>query len=270
VDLGSCGFVALSTIGGFWGADIIGGSGRGAAWLAHWSGGPGVAGSNPAVPTEVAVRRPIGRSQGGKLQSPELEAREGSVDPPEQVTDRVFTVPNLLSFTRLASVPVFVWLFIVDEPDAAFIVYGSMAWTDFFDGYLARRMNQVSVIGKLLDPLADRIFIVALAIAVVARESLPLWLAVAIIVRDILLLSAFPFVDKRAVQRIPVTFAGKTATAMLLFGLTLLAYSETTFIWASGADEVGLAFTIGGAILYWITAFQYAREALQRMKAVTR
>ncbi|MDQ3955111.1 MAG: CDP-alcohol phosphatidyltransferase family protein [Actinomycetota bacterium] len=179
----------------------------------------------------------------------------------------MLTVPNLLSFARLASVPVFVWLFIVDEPNAAFLVYGSMAWTDFFDGYLARRMNEVSVIGKLLDPLADRIFIVALAIAVVARGSLPWLLAVAIIVRDVLLLSAFPFVDRRAVQRIPVTFAGKTATAMLLFGLTLLAYSETTFPWAGGSDEIGMAFTIGGAILYWITAVQYAKEALTRIRA---
>lgn len=179
----------------------------------------------------------------------------------------MLTIPNLLSFARLASVPIFVWLFIADEPNAAFVVYGSMAWTDFFDGYLARRLNQVSVIGKLLDPLADRIFIVALAVAVVARGSLPWLLAVAIIVRDLLLLSAFPFVDRRAVQRIPVTFAGKTATAMLLMGLSLLAYSETTFPWAGGADEVGMAFTIGGAILYWITAFQYAKEALTRIRA---
>ncbi len=93
-------------------------------------------------------------------------------------------------------------------------------------------------------------------------------LAVAIIARDLLLLSAFPFVDRRGVQRIPVSFAGKTATAMLLFGLSLVAYSETSFGLASITDDIGLAFTVGGAALYWITAILYAREAITRLRAL--
>ena len=161
----------------------------------------------------------------------------------------------------------FIWLFVVDETNAAVALYAAGAWTDFFDGYLARRLNQVTELGKLLDPLADRIFIVALAVALVASDALPLWLALGIVARDVLLLAAFPFVDKKGVRRIRVTFAGKTATAALLFGLTLIAYSETTFWQADKPDEVGFAFVLGGAILYWITAFQYAREALAVVKA---
>ena len=163
--------------------------------------------------------------------------------------------------------PIFVWLFVTGETNAAVVLYALFAWTDFFDGLLARRLNQISEIGKLLDPLADRVFIVALAVALVAREALPWWLAVGIVARDLLLLSAFPFVDRRGVTRIPVSFAGKTATAALLAGLTLVAYSETTFPGEQEARPVGLGLTIGGAMLYWITAVLYAREAFRRLSA---
>ena len=185
----------------------------------------------------------------------------------EPASRRVLSVPNALSFARLATVPVIIWLFVVDETNVAVAIYAATAWTDFFDGYLARRLNQVTELGKLLDPLADRIFIIALAVALVATDALPLWLALGIVARDLLLLAAFPFIDKKGVRRIRVSFAGKTATAALLVGLTLIAYSETTFPGADKPDEVGFAFVLGGAILYWITAFQYAREALVVVKA---
>ena len=183
---------------------------------------------------------------------------------------RIFSIPNLLSFARLATVPVFVWLFVADETNAAVALYAAGACTDFFDGYLARRLDAVTELGKILDPLADRIFIVALAVALVASDSLPLWLALGIVARDVLLVSAFPFVDKRGITRIPVSFAGKSATAALLFGLTLMAYSETTFPGADAPYEVGFAFVVAGGVLYWVTAFLYAREALGRLSEIKR
>src|SRR5919106_1769508 len=85
---------------------------------------------------------------------------------------RLLTIPNLLSFGRLATVPVFVWLFVSGRENAAVIVYAVAAWTDFFDGFIARRTHSVTELGKLLDPLADRVFIVALALALVARGTL--------------------------------------------------------------------------------------------------
>lgn len=198
------------------------------------------------------------------LATPEVASKEqdGSA-----ASTRVFSIPNLLSFLRLATVPVFVWLFIVGEPNAAVALYAAGAWTDFFDGYLARRLDAVTELGKLLDPLADRVFIIALTIALVVTDALPLWLALGLVARDLLLVGAFPFIDRRAVKRIPVSFAGKTATAMLLFGLTLIAYSETTFPAADAPDEIGFAFTLGGGVLYWITAVLYAREAIAMMKS---
>jgi cardiolipin synthase len=174
---------------------------------------------------------------------------------------RILTVPNVLSFLRLSTVPFFIWLFATGHEEAAVIVYAAGAWTDFFDGYIARRTNSVSELGKLLDPLADRIFIVALAVALVISDTLPLWLALVIVVRDVLMLIAFPYLESRGVPRVRVNFTGKSATAALLFGLTCLAWSETSFIGAGVGEFLGMGFVIAGAVLYWAAAVMYAREA---------
>ena len=180
----------------------------------------------------------------------------------EVVSSRILTIPNILSFLRLATVPVFVWLFVTGHTDLAVSIYAIAAWTDFFDGFLARRLGAVSELGKLLDPLADRVFIVALAVALVARDVLPLWLAIVIIARDVVILSAFPFVDRSGIPRIRVNFTGKSATAALLAGLTLMAFSETSvpvFGNETSAD-IGLILTGIGALLYWVAGAMYGRE----------
>src|SRR5919106_5538182 len=132
---------------------------------------------------------------------------------------RLLTVPNVLSLLRLATVPVFVYLFVTDRTEAAVILFAAGAFTDFFDGYIARRTGSVTEFGKLLDPLADRILILALAISLVADGALPLWLAIAVIARDVIVLAAWPALERRGLARIPVNFTGKCATAALLFGL---------------------------------------------------
>ena len=205
----------------------------------------------------------------------EIQARPPDDAPPaDAVTNEPsadagwLTIPNVLSLLRLGSVPVFLWLFLTDRENAAVVLYAIGAWTDFFDGVIARRFNQVSELGKLLDPLADRVFIIALAVALVARDVMPLWLAIAIIGRDVLLLSIFPLLERRKVERIAVNFVGKTATASLLFGLTWLAFSQTTFADAVFVEAIGIGFVILGAVLYWVAAGMYAREAMRRLKAM--
>jgi len=183
------------------------------------------------------------------------------------VTNRVLTVPNVLSAIRLATVPVFLYLFVTGRETAAVILYGAGAWTDFFDGYIARRFGQESELGRLLDPLADRIFIVALALALVAVGALPWWLTAAIVARDVVLLSLWPLFERRGVGRIQVNFTGKTATACLLLGLTLLALSETDFLWPTFFAVVGTVFVVVGAVLYYVSAGMYARDAYSRIKA---
>jgi cardiolipin synthase (CMP-forming) len=177
---------------------------------------------------------------------------------------RLWTIPNVLSLLRLCAVPVFVWLFVTGREEAAVMVYAVGASSDFLDGYIARRMGSVTEVGKLLDPLADRIFIAALAVALVVSDALPVWLAVAVVARDILVLVAWPALESRGLARIPVNFTGKCATASLLFGLTLLAWSETSWPLRAGADDVGITFTIVGAALYWIAGALYVRVLVSK------
>ncbi len=203
----------------------------------------------------------MGESEAGTA-SPVASAPESSA-----ASTAILTLPNVISLLRLASVPIFVWLFVSGREDPAVILYGVGASTDWLDGYIARRTGAVSELGKLLDPLADRIFIVALAVALVARGTLPLWIAVVIVARDLIVLSAFPLLDRRHLARIPVNFIGKCATAALLFGLTWLAVSETSLDIEDLASGIGMTFTILGAVLYWVAGAMYGREALTRVRA---
>ena len=194
---------------------------------------------------------------------------EADPTPASPSSSRILTIPNVISFVRLATVPVFIWLFVSGFENAAVILYAAGAWSDFFDGYIARRTDSVTELGKLLDPLADRIFIAALVIALVVRGTLPWWVALVILGRDLLVLSFFPYLERRKIQRISVNRVGKAATAALLAGLTMLAWSETTFTGADVLDAPGLAFTLLGATLYWAAAYLYAREALAKLRELT-
>jgi cardiolipin synthase len=179
---------------------------------------------------------------------------------------RLLTVPNVLSALRLGLVPVFIWLFLTGREKTAVLLYGVGASTDWLDGYIARRTNQITELGKLLDPLADRIYIAALVVVLTISDILPLWLAAGVLGRDALLLALFPFVDRRSATRIRVNLIGKTATACLLTGLTFLAVSETTLTWGSARD-IGFTLMVAGLALYWISGIMYARAARSSLAA---
>ncbi len=142
------------------------------------------------------------------------------------------------------------------------------ATSDFFDGYIARRTDSVASWASSCDPLADRIFIAALLIALVVRRTLPWWVAVFIVGRDLLVLSFFPYLERKKVERIAVNRVGKTATAALLMGLTLLAVSETDLAAAAAADAAGFLLTLVGGTLYWAAAYLYGREAIKKLQAL--
>ncbi len=188
------------------------------------------------------------------------------VDGGPAVSARLLTVPNVLSLLRLASVPVFLWLFASGAETAAVALYGVGALSDFFDGFIARRWHQTSELGRVLDPLADRVFIVALTVALVVRDAFPWWLAVGIVLRDLILLSLWPLFERRRVGRIAVNFTGKTATACLLVGLSWLAVGETDVAGAGYPAGVGLALAAAGALLYWAAGLMYAAEAVGKLR----
>jgi len=171
----------------------------------------------------------------------------------------VFTIPNLISLIRLGLIPVFLWLlFGKDDPAGAGTLFFFIAWSDWVDGYLARKLNQVSELGKVLDPLADRIAVfVAVVFGWVAGVLAP-WFALLLIVREGLVGIAAIYMFSKGERTVEVRYLGKLAT--------FAVYSAVTwFYWAEGWDWRWLeisAFilgTIGLALYYWVL-IDYGRD----------
>ncbi|MFT4009606.1 MAG: CDP-alcohol phosphatidyltransferase family protein [Nocardioidaceae bacterium] len=174
-------------------------------------------------------------------------------------SSRVWTLPNVLSMIRLAGVPIFLWLVLGPESDGwALVVLMLSGVTDYLDGYLARKLNQASVLGAILDPVADRLYILSTVVGLALRDIIPWWLAVLLPLRDALLWALVPFLRTRGYSSLPVHFLGKAATAGLLYAFPLLLLGDGTGTLATLANVFGWAFAIWGTVLYWWAGLLYA------------
>lgn len=181
----------------------------------------------------------------------------------------VFTLPNLLSAVRILLVPVFVWLVLVPEADLLAIgVLILSGFTDYLDGKIARSTGTTTRLGAILDPVADRLYILAVVISLALREVIPWWLAVILPLRDVLLFSLIPFLRTRGFSALPVHFLGKAATAGLLYAFPLLLLGDGEGAVANLARVFGWAFTIWGVGLYWWAGVLYVFQ-LRRLLATT-
>lgn len=178
------------------------------------------------------------------------------------MSDRILTVPNMLSFVRLAMVPIFLWLVLAEYDVAAIIVLTVSGITDYLDGYLARRFGQVSRLGQLLDPAADRLYILSTLIGLAWRDIVPWWLVVALVARDVVLGFTIPVLAKYGYGPLPVSLLGKAATFCLLYSFPLLLLAEAAPAVASVIRPLAWAFAWWGLILYWYTAWQYIRQVV--------
>lgn len=184
------------------------------------------------------------------------------------MTDRVLTVPNLISFARLAGVPLFLWLVIGPQADGwAFAVLAASGVSDWLDGVIARRFSMTSRLGALLDPLADRLYIAATLAALAYRTIVPLWLVGAIVGRDLLLAGTLPVLRRHGYGPLPVHFVGKAATLALLYSFPLLLLGAGTGIVGSVAKPVGWAFALWGTALYWWAGWLYLVQVRQVVRA---
>ncbi len=172
---------------------------------------------------------------------------------------RIATIPNLISFIRLAGVPLFLWLILVPEADGwALTVLMLSGVSDYLDGYLARRLHQTSKLGEILDPVADRLYILATVVGLAVRDVIPWWLALLLPARDLFLWGLVPILRTRGYSSLPVHFLGKAATANLLYAFPLLLLGDGNSLLALLAKVFGWAFAIWGTCLYWWAGFLYA------------
>lgn len=185
------------------------------------------------------------------------------------MNDRIVTIPNLLSVIRLALVPVFLWLVLGPQQDElALVVLVVSGVTDYLDGKLARRLNQTSAVGAILDPVADRLFILAVVSGLWLRHIIPWWLMVILPLRDVFLFGLVPFLRTRGYSSLPVHFLGKAATAALLYALPLLLLGDGSGTIANLAEVFGWAFAFWGVGLYWWAGILYAFQ-VKRLLATT-
>jgi cardiolipin synthase len=175
------------------------------------------------------------------------------------VSHRVLTIPNIISIIRLAGVPLFLWLVLVPEADGwALAVLAVSGISDYADGYLARKLDQASKLGAILDPVADRLYILSTVVGLAVRDIIPWWLAILLPARDAFLWCLVPFLRTRGYSSLPVHFLGKAATANLLYAFPLLLLGDGTGVLETLAKVFGWAFAVWGTGLYWWAGLLYA------------
>ncbi len=178
------------------------------------------------------------------------------------------TIPNFLTVLRAVGIPIFLWVLLDGNRDyLAIIILIVAGATDYFDGKLARALNQYSRLGELLDPLVDRLYIAAVLIGLTIREVIPLWLLLVLILRDIVLATTLPGLYRIGKGPLPVTFLGKAATLNLLYAFPLLLLAEQDGSLARLAGIFAAAFAGWGALLYLLTGFQYFIDARSQIRA---
>ena len=171
----------------------------------------------------------------------------------------IWTLPNAVSALRLLGVPVFLWLVLGPEADVlAVLLLMVSGFTDWLDGYLARRLNQTSKLGEILDPVADRLYILAVVVGLALRHIIPWWVALILPARDAFLWCLVPFLRTRGYSALPVHFLGKAATFNLLYAFPLLFIGDGDGTIATLGKMFGWAFAIWGIGLYWWAGLLYA------------
>ena len=174
------------------------------------------------------------------------------------VSDRVLTSPNVLSVLRLACVPIFLWLILTYQDNWALVVLILSGVSDYLDGKIARHYSMVTRVGQLLDPLADRLYILSTLLGLAWREIIPWWLVAILVGREIFGTALLMVVRHYGYRALPVHFIGKAATFDLLFAFPLILLGQGDSMLATVALPCGWAFAWWGTVLYWVAGVMYA------------
>lgn len=188
---------------------------------------------------------------------------------PDAATDGgVLTVPNLITMVRLLCLPVFVWLvFGAKQQTAAAILLAVLGATDWVDGYVARRFHQVSSVGKVLDPTADRLLVGTAVIVIIVHGAVPLWFGVVTLAREVLVGLMVLVLAGLGAARIDVLWVGKAGTFGLMFAYPAFLLGHGAASWQDPVRVVAWIAGIAGLTLAWIAAAAYVKPARAALAA---
>ncbi len=199
-----------------------------------------------------------------------------------EVSNKIFTLPNLLSFIRLCMIPAFLILLLNGYNLIATIVFAIAASTDWIDGQVARRTNSVSKLGQLLDPFVDRFLMISGVVGLLLVGRLPVWIVLVVVLRDVFMLAGGSYLLTRWKVRVPVIYAGKVATTLLYIGFAGVLLNMPLFeglglvsvSWLPGFSydvySWGFWFVYAGLIMLIGTTTYYVIKGVQGMKAAQR
>jgi cardiolipin synthase len=178
-----------------------------------------------------------------------------------EVSHQLLTLPNVLSMLRLAGVPLFLWAILTARDGLALAILMLSGVTDYADGKIARRFNMESRVGQLLDPIADRLYILTTLVGLAWRDIIPWWLVVVLISREVAMSLMLLHLRTRGQVGLPVHFVGKAATFNLLYAFPLLLLAHRPDWVGDLARPIGWGFAWWGIGLYWFAALLYALQA---------
>jgi len=182
----------------------------------------------------------------------------------------LLTIPNALSLLRLAGVPLFLYLLLGPRADGwAILVLAVGGFTDWLDGKLARLLDQQSRLGAMLDPAVDRLYILAVLIALGVREVVPWWVVAALIARDLVLAATLPLLHRRGYGPYQVSYLGKSATFLLLYAFPLLLLGQGSGFFPDLARPIGIAFAVWGTAVYLYSGALYLAQFALAVRAPT-
>lgn len=174
------------------------------------------------------------------------------------VSGRVLTLPNALSALRLLGVPLFVWAILTHRDGLALIILTLSGITDYLDGKIARKFGLVSRVGQLLDPIADRLYIVSTLLCLAWREIIPWCVVIVLFAREAFMAVVVLIAKKHGWNGLPVHFVGKAATFNLLYAFPLLLLADGDGAVAAAAQPIAWGFAWWGIVLYWVAGILYA------------
>lgn len=179
----------------------------------------------------------------------------------------LWTVPNLISIARLCCLPLFLYLlFGRDNRTAAGWLLAGLGATDWVDGYLARRFDQVSEIGKILDPTADRLLFIVGIVAIIVDNSAPRWFAVLVLVRESVIGGAMAVLTLAGMKRFDVTYLGKCATFALMFAFPAFLLAAAGGPLHDFWQVSGWIFGLPGLVLSYYTGVSYAPTMARNLR----